>query len=259
MKLKHTIHHKLHKHIATLCIIALLMIYSAFVTGVDWISILRNTDQMAAFLSNFLKPDWKYLPHLIFPMLKTIQLAVAGTAVGTILAVPAAFLGTTVVTGNSWITGFVRFIMNVVRTIPNLLLAALFVSILGIGEVTGVITVAIFTFGILFQLIYEAIENIDVLPLEAAESVGANRIQISVWSILPQISHHIAGYILYAFEINIRASTVLGYVGAGGIGVILNSSLGLFRYDRVSVIILFILMVVFLIDGLSEYTRKRLL
>jgi len=108
------------------------------------------------------------------------------------------------------------------------------------------------------QLIYEAIETIDKGPIEAAKSVGANKMQIAVWSIYPQINQQIISYSLYAFEVNIRASTVLGYVGAGGIGVLLNSSLSLMRYDRVSIIILFILVVVGIIDAFSENVRKRL-
>ena len=108
------------------------------------------------------------------------------------------------------------------------------------------------------QLIYEAIETIDYGPIEAAESIGANKVQTAVWSVFPQILNQIASYTFYALEINVRASTVLGYVGAGGIGVILNSSLALLRYDRVSVIILMILVVVIIVDGLSEAIRRRL-
>ena len=145
-----------------------------------------------------------------------------------------------------------------IRTIPNLLLAALLVAVIGIGEFTGVMTIAVFTFGMVSQLIYEAIETIDYGPIEAAESIGANKVQTAVWSVFPQILNQIASYTFYALEINVRASTVLGYVGAGGIGVILNSSLALLRYDRVSVIILMILVVVIIVDGLSEAIRRRL-
>ena len=153
------------------------------------------------------------------------------------------------------ISGIIRFFLDVIRTIPNLLLAALLVAVIGIGEFTGVMTIAVFTFGMVSQLIYEAIETIDYGPIEAAESIGANKVQTAVWSVFPQILNQIASYTFYALEINVRASTVLGYVGAGGIGVILNSSLALLRYDRVSVIIL---VVVIIVDGLSEAIRRRL-
>ncbi|MEY8355670.1 ATP-binding cassette domain-containing protein [Lachnospiraceae bacterium 54-53] len=107
-------------------------------------------------------------------------------------------------------------------------------------------------------LIYEAIETVDYGPLEAAESVGANKTQTLFWSVIPQILSQTAGYALYALEVNVRASTVLGYVGAGGIGIVLNTSLSLLRFDRVSVIILMILIVVTAVDGAGEAIGRRL-
>ena len=213
---------------------------------------------MTAFMKRFLNPDFSYIPKIVGPMILTIKMSVVGTVAGVILAVPFAFLATTVVTKNSILTGIIRFFLDVIRTIPNLLLAALLVAVIGIGEFTGVMTIAVFTFGMVSQLIYEAIETIDYGPIEAAESIGANKVQTAVWSVFPQILNQIASYTFYALEINVRASTVLGYVGAGGIGVILNSSLALLRYDRVSVIILMILVVVIIVDGLSEAIRRRL-
>ena len=115
-----------------------------------------------------------------------------------------------------------------------------------------------FTFGLVSQLVYEAIEAIDEGPIEAAVSVGANKVQVAFWSVAPQIMSQVAGYTFYALEVNVRASAVLGYVGAGGIGIILNSSLALLQYDRVSIIILLILVVVAAVDGLSEAIRRRL-
>ena len=108
------------------------------------------------------------------------------------------------------------------------------------------------------QLIYESIETIEYEPIEANESVGANRLQIAVWSIWPQIMRTVISYFFYAFEINVRASTVLGYVGAGGIGVSLSASLGLFRYDRVSMVILSIFAVVLIVDFISERIQRTL-
>ena len=106
--------------------------------------------------------------------------------------------------------------MGLIRTIPNLLLAALFVAIFGIGEATGVLTIAVFTFGMVSQLMFQAIETIDFGPIEAAAAVGASKLQIAVWSVAPQVISQFASYTFYAFEVNVRASTVLGYVGAGG-------------------------------------------
>lgn len=171
---------------------------------------------------------------------------------------PFAFLCTSNVTGNRVVAMVARVVMDIIRTIPTLLLAALVVAFMGIGQVSGIITIAVFTFGIVGQLIYQSIEISDPGPVEAARSVGANRMQIATWSILPQIGQDIASYAMYAFEINIRASVILGYVGAGGVGVLLNSSLSLMRYDRVSLVILTVLVLVVIVDWVSEIIRKRL-
>ena len=185
-------------------------------------------------------------------------MSVIGTTIGMVFAIPCAFLATTVATKNPIITNIIRLFLNIIRTIPNLLLAAILVAVIGIGEATGVITIAVFTFGMVSQLIYETIETIDFAPIEAAESVGANKMQVAVWSIWPQIMNTVLSYFFYAFEINVRASAVLGYVGAGGIGVTLSAALGLFRYDRVSIIILSIFVVVLIVDAISEEIQRRL-
>ncbi len=192
------------------------------------------------------------------PLVQTIRMSVVGTSLGLLFGVPFAFLCTSNVTGNRVVATVARVVMDIIRTIPTLLLAALVVAFMGIGQVSGIITIAVFTFGIVGQLIYQSIEISDPGPVEAARSVGANRMQIATWSILPQIGQDIASYAMYAFEINIRASVILGYVGAGGVGVLLNSSLSLMRYDRVSLVILTVLVLVVIVDWVSEIIRKRL-
>ncbi len=258
MRIKDTIHFNWYKHLFLLFLLSIYVVGSIYVTEADFAKVFTNSDQMAAFLSRFLHPDFSYLPKIIPPMIKTLKMSVLGTAIGVFFAIPFAFLATWVVTRNRAVTAVIRFFLDMIRTIPNLLLAALLVAIVGIGEATGVLTIAIFTFGMVSQLIYESIETIDYGPIEAAESVGANKIQIAVWSIAPQLFSQIASYTFYALEVNVRGSTVLGYVGAGGIGVILNSSLALFKYERVSIIILSILFVVAVVDGISEVIRRRL-
>lgn len=258
MKLKDTVHFNWYKHLFLVLLLVVCIGASIHVTDADFGEIYSNMDQMTSFMKRFLTPDFSYLPKIIEPMLLTIKMSVVGTVLGVLFAVPFAFLATVVVTKNQIVTTIVRFFLDVIRTIPNLLLAALLVAMIGIGEFTGVMTIAVFTFGMVSQLIYEAIETIDYGPIEAAESIGANKVQIAVWAVFPQILNQIASYTFYALEINVRASTVLGYVGAGGIGVILNSSLALLKYDRVSVVILLILVVVVIVDGLSEAIRRRL-
>ena len=258
MKIKDTIHFQWYKTLFLVFVIAVCFFGSASVTEASFSEVFSNMDQLVAFLKKLAKPEFSYIPQLLSPMLKTLKMSALGTMIGMLFAIPCAFLATTVATKNAVVTNIIRLFLNIIRTIPNLLLAAILVVVIGIGEATGIITIAIFTFGMVSQLIYETIETIDFAPIEAAESVGANKIQVAVWSIWPQIMKTVLSYFFYAFEINVRASTVLGYVGAGGIGVTLSAALGLFRYDRVSIIILSIFLVVLVIDAISEEIQRRL-
>ena len=258
MKIKDTVHFQWYKSLFVVFILAVCLISSIQYTNADFKQLAGNIGQVSVFLRKLAHPDFSYLNRLVDPMIKTLKMSALGTVLGVLLAIPFAFLATTVVTDNPIITHIIRFFLNIIRTIPNLLLAALLVAIIGIGEATGVITIAIFTFGVTSQLIFESIETIDLNPLEAAMAVGANKFKIAVWAVWPQVASSVLSYTFYAFELNVRASTVLGYVGAGGIGVKLNEALGLFRYERVSIIILFIFAVVVVVDALSEAIRRRL-
>ncbi len=258
MKIKDTVYFQWYKSLFIVFVIAVCFLSSAMLTDASLQEVFGNLDQLWAFLEKLAHPDLSYIPSLLSPMLKTLKISALGTLIGIIIAIPFAFLATTVVTQNPFVSNIIRLFLNIIRTIPNLLLAAILVAIVGIGEATGVVTIAIFTFGMVSQLIYESIETVELAPIEAAQSVGATKLQIAVWSIWPQITNNVASYFFYAFELNVRASTVLGYVGAGGIGVTLSAALGLFRYDRVSIIIISIFIIVLIVDSLSEAIRRRL-
>lgn len=259
MKRKDTIHDHLFKQLGGSLLLILLFLAAGQVINADWSEVVENRKQAAFFLEGFLQPEWSYIDRLIEPMIETILMSISGTFLGVITAVPAAFLGTNLVTRNPVITFIFRTFFSLIRTIPNLLLAALFVAIIGIGELTGVLTIAVFTFGMVSQLIFASIETIDNGPLEADNSIGATRFQIAVNAVWPQVAHSVYAYALYSFEVNIRASAVLGYVGAGGIGVMLNTALSFMQFGRVSLIILIILFLVFLTSLISEYIRREVI
>ncbi len=258
MKIKDTVHFNWYKKLFVVVLIVLCFSTASNATGADFAKVFSNSEQVRIFLAKLVHPDFSYLPDLVEPLIKTLKMSVLGTILGVFLAIPFSFLATTVVTKNPVLTGIIRFFLNVIRTIPNMLLAAILVSMVGIGEFTGVLTLTIFTFGLTAQLFYESIETVDTAAVEACESVGANKLKTAVWAVWPQMIPSIISYSFYALEINIRSSTVLGYVGAGGIGVILNTSLGLFKYDRVSLVILMIFVIVIIVDGLSGLVRRKL-
>lgn len=224
------------------------------------ISVLfENFSQFSDIFVQMANPDWSYFPTVIPLLLETIKMAVLGTIIGSALAFVYSLLIARNIIKNKLVTGVLRFIMNIVRTIPDLLLGAIFVAIVGIGPVAGILALSVFTFGVVVKLFYEAIETIDPGPIEALTAVGANKLQIICFAILPQVMTYFISYSLYAFEINVRASTVLGYIGAGGIGLYLQQTLQVFDYAKTGTIILVIIVVVVLIDYISSKSREALM
>lgn len=149
--------------------------------------------------------------------------------------------------------------LNLVRTIPDLLFAAVFVAVFGIGPLAGIIALSFFSFGLIAKLSYESIEAINPGPLEAMTTVGANKLQWIHFGVVTQILPQFIACLLYTFEINIRAAAVLGLVGAGEIGLYLDRTLNWLRYDQTASIILFTLTIVLLIDFVSTKIREKLL
>ena len=204
-------------------------------------------------------PDWGYAATAVPLLIETIKMAILGTVMGSAIAFVYSLLIARNIVKNKAVTGILRIIMNIVRTIPDLLLGAIFVAVVGIGPVAGVLALTVFTFGVVVKLFYEAIETIDPGPIEALTAVGANKLQIIHFAVMPQILTYFISYVLYAFEINVRASTVLGYIGAGGIGLYLQQTLQVFDYAKTGMIILVIIVVVVIIDYISTKSREALM
>ena len=246
-------------NILWLVLFLLVLILSGSITGVDLRRFFENADQMNVILIKMLRPDWSYSTIIVEPLLQTIQMAIVGTTFGALIALPFSLLAARNILTIPWLSGIFRFLLNIVRTIPDLMLAALFVAVVGIGPVAGVTSISIFSFGMITKLFYESIETIEAGPIEAVTASGGSKLAIIRYAVLPQVTSHFLSYLLYAFEINVRASTILGYIGAGGIGVFLQRSLSQFRYDQTAIIVLAIFIVVLLIDTISNRVRERLL
>lgn len=216
-------------------------------------------ENMGRILGEMTRPDWSYAQDIWEDMLETVQIAIASTIIGAVLAVPVALLCAVNIMPKKIVSIPARIVLNLVRTIPDLLFAAIFVAVFGIGAFAGMLALVFFSFGLVAKLTYEAIEAIDPGPLEAMTASGANKIQLIVFGVVPQALPYFFSYVLYTFEVNVRAAAVLGFVGAGGIGLHLDQQLNLLRYDRASTIILLTLVIVLLIDYASTYLRRKLL
>lgn len=236
-----------------------LILGSAIFAGFDPVEIIRNFSKGKRLLGRmFLPPDWSYSVRVIRPLLETIRMAIVGTFWGAVIALPVAVFAAGNFIRNPWISRPLRFILNIFRTIPAMVLASLFVAVFGIGPFSGVVALSIFTFGLISKLTYESIEAIDFGQVEALMSLGANKPNILRYAIMPQILPQFMSYTLYGFEVNVRAAAVLGYVGAGGIGQIFEQNLAWRNFDRVGVIIVISFAVVLIIDLVSSNIRKRL-
>ena len=218
-----------------------------------------NFDQFAEIFVQMAQPDWSYAGTAIPYLVETIKMAIISTVIGSLLAFVYSLLIARNIVHNRAITGVLRLIMNIIRTIPDLLLASIFVAVVGIGPVAGILALTVFTFGVVVKLLYEAIETIDPGPSEAIKAVGGNGMNNIMFAVMPQILPYFISYALYAFEINVRASTILGYIGAGGIGLQLKNTLDMFNYNQTGMIILVVFLVVLVIDFVSTKAREALM
>lgn len=246
------------KHYFTAIILVVLLWRSAVLTDSSFGELISGLPNMLDLLKEMF-PNWGYFDNIIDAMLETIRMALVGTTFGAILAVPVALLCASNITHSRWLHYPVRMLLNLIRTIPDLLLASIFVAIFGLGALPGIFALTIFSLGLIAKLTYETMETIDQGPLEAMTSVGANKIQRIMFGVIPQVQAHFMSYVLYAFEINVRAAAVLGLVGAGGIGHYYEVTLGFLEYDKTCTIILFTLAVVLIIDYVSTKLREKLI
>lgn len=226
--------------------------------GLDIPSIIEDIGRGTGIWAEFLSPNWAFLPQTAGPMLETFQMAVIATVVGCAVALPVSFLASRVTSPNGLTFTIDRSILSVVRAIPDILYALVFVASVGLGPIAGIMALIFFNIGVVAKLLSETIDGVDTGPIEAARATGANRLLTSRWSVLPQVLPNYVAYSLYTFELNIRASAVIGLVGAGGIGLLLNTERKFFRYENVSVIVVELFVFVFLIELVSIWLRRRL-
>ncbi len=214
--------------------------------------------QIADFLSRAWPPDSHILARLWRPALETVQIAVWGTLLGVAAAAPVSFLAARNLHGPRWLYLLTRQGLNVTRSINELILALVFVSAVGLGPFPGVLALAVHGAGMLGKFFAEAIEEIDQGPLEALRATGARPLQVIVFGVLPQVVTAWIAVVLYRFEVNLRSATVLGMVGAGGLGFELVGSLKLFKYPETATCIIVITVMVVAADFVSSRLRRAI-
>lgn len=225
-----------------------------------WAFVTDAPTQMQDISSRMMPPAWSFINELWWPLWETINIATLGTLIGLIMAVPVAFLAARNTTPSMKFIRPVALLLIVgSRSINSLIWALLLVAILGPGVLAGILAIALRSIGFIGKLLYEAIEEIDEGQVEAIEATGASSAQTMTWGVLPQITPTLAGISIFRWDINIRESTVLGLVGAGGIGVKLEAALNTLAWPKVSMLLLVILATVVVSEWVTAKVRVRLI
>ena len=241
----------------------LLILYSFINLDYSNLAALRSSDIKHMF-AGLLKPDWSYVydqssEDLVHLMLETLAIAFYGTLLGSVLSLPFVLLASNVVWG-SWrfIPAFGRGLLNLMRSIPALIYAILFVRIVGPGAFAGALALGVQLIGMLGKLVSEELDRSDPIPVEAMQASGASSLQSFQYARIPQVISLAVSHVINHFEINVRSATTLGLVGAGGIGAPVIFALQQRNWNRVSIILLAIIIVVIIIDFISTRLRKAL-
>ena len=239
----------------------LLLVWGFF--GIPYKGVMKTAEgTIHALIQGFLNPDLFYLGNMTidglpYAILETIAIAISGTFVSAIISIPFALLASQNIVGPR-VSKVGKFIVTMIRTFPELILALIFIGVVGPGAPAGILALGIHSIGMLGKLFSEAIESMDMGVKEALESCGANPFEVLFRAVLPQVSPELISYTLYRFEINMRAASTLGLVGAGGIGAPLIFAIRNRAWPRAAIIIIVLVVTVTIIDAISGRIRKRI-
>jgi phosphonate transport system permease protein len=243
-------------------VVTIVIIWAAVGVGVNLEKVLKLPGAIGLIGARmFIDPglDVTYLQTSLEGMLQSIEIAWVGTIIGAVLSLPIGFFAAKNVS-SGLVSNIIRLFLDGIRAFPELVLAvAIFIPIAGLGPVAGALAIGVHSIGTLGKLTAEAIEGIETGPVEAARAVGGNPIQVQRWGVFPQVLPDIVAFWLYRFEINIRSAAVLGVVGAGGIGFLLQQTVVYGRFGKAGMALVVVVVVTILVDTLSGAVRRRII
>ncbi len=242
---------------AAWAVIVAAFVWSALATEVSIGRVIEGLPFMWDFIRRMVPPDPSVLGNALRGAVQTIQIAVVGTAVAAVLALPMGFAAARNA-APPWLFYGARLLFNTFRAVDTLVYALFFVAAVGLGPFPGVLAVVVYTATVLAKLYSEAIEAIEPGPVEAVRATGATPLQVLRWGVLPQLVPQFLSFTLYRFETNIRAAAILGFVGAGGIGFYIQTYLRLLNYPAAASVLLVLIVLVMIVDFASSRLRARL-
>ena len=226
---------------------------------IDFIKLVTDSSRyFGDILSRMLPPDFSNLNQLIYAMFETIEIAFLGTFIAIVLSIPLGLFSARNLAPNYFVYIICKTIVIFFRAIPEFIIAMILVIAIGFGAMPGVLALGLHTMGFLAKFYAEDIEHINKGPIDALKSSGATKSQIISFGVIPQILPSFVANNLYILDRNVRMATMLGIVGAGGIGYELQSSFRMFEYEKVSAIIILIFVTIFIIDHLSSFIRSKI-
>lgn len=244
--------------LSALLAIAAFLVVCVRLSEVDIAKLLAGLPRLAAWAAKAWPPQLNELDVMVLRAAETVAIATVATAVATVLAFPLSVLISRNVMPWSWLGLPVRWLINAFRGIDTVVFAILFVAAVGLGPFAGVLGMIIHSLGVIAKLNSEAIETVPSAPLEAAAMTGASRTSIVTYALLPSALPSLASVSLYVWEANVRTSTILGIVGAGGIGIEIKAAIDLLDFQRLLTLTAIVLVMVTIIDQLSAWLRRRL-
>ena len=254
----HTVRRRRSRTPLILLVLALVIFWALRMTGFSLTVIVNRFPKLMDLMKKLFQPNWSFFPKVVGPLVDTIKMSILGTVIGCGCALPVAVLASSNIDRNKFIISFLRVLLGLIRTLPTLVIALVCALIFSLGTFSGTVAIAIFTFGVVSKMLYESIETSDMGPFEAMEALGANKFQAFWSACVPQILPVYLSHCLYCFEMNVRASAILGYVGAGGLGITINERIGWRDYNSLGMVLLSLFVVVTFIEFFSAYLRKKL-
>ncbi len=239
-------------------VLACALVVASFVRAeVSPGALARGAEALVPTLGDFLPPSTGGIGDLLLDSLwVTVQIALAGTLIGMVLALPLGALAARNVVRSAAVARSARALILAIRGLPELILAIVFVVVTGLGPVAGAFALGIGSVGLLGKLVADSLEEIDPGPARAVLATGAGQVQVFFSAILPRAWPAVLGHLLYTLDVNIRSATLLGIVGAGGIGYDLLNAARVLQFDVVTTIVLMVLAVVLFVEGLAVWVRK---
>jgi phosphonate transport system permease protein len=237
-------------------IVVALVIVASYNVDANPIEFVEGFDNLAIVAEELAQINPELFPTAIWSMFETIQMAFIGTIVGVVISLPLSMLAARNL-NSKFVYAPIRAILAAIRTFPSILWALLFVIMVGAGTFAGVLALIMYTVGFVAKLQYEAIETIDSDPMDAVGSIGVSKWQLIRYVVIPQSAPHLLSQVFYMFDYNVRQSSILGLVGAGGIGFYIMTNIKWFQYGDAAVFLIVVLVTVLIIDWISVKIRDK--